>query len=145
MTNVRLSGPSSSGRGPCLRAALPRMFGSRTAHGLAPAALLGGAVAFIAALSTLLENAARVAEPLRGFDHVHVALATAFLPLAFAVLTAAWLYVWRVLHERLLRGEPTRRAAVLRRIALSLPILGLPGYAVAFLLTNGTSAFRPGR
>ena len=118
---------------------------SRTAQGLAPAALTGGFAGVVAVLATMFEGAERVAEPLSGIEAVHLALAAAFVPLAFAALSAAWLYGARALRARLLRGELTKRAALLRRLASSLPVLSLPGYAVAFSLTYGTSAFRPGR
>ncbi len=121
------------------------MAASRTARGLAPAALLAGALGATAALSAWLEGAGRVAASLHGFEFARVALAMTFVPLAFAVLTTGWLYLARAVQERALRGVTRGRTAVLRRVGLALPLLGVPGYAVLFLLTYGTSAFRPGR
>ena len=99
----------------------------RNAHGLAPAVLFGAGAGLLAALATLAEGAARVAQSLRALEYVRVALATAFLPLALGTLTAAWLYLGRTLHERVLRPEHGRRRMMLRRLLLSLPLLAAPG------------------
>lgn len=121
------------------------MAASRPAHGLAAAALAGGGAGFLAALATLLAGSGRVAQRLQGAEYVQLALATAFVPLAFATFTAVWLGLGRALHRRTLGAALTWRARAFRRALLSWPLLGLPGYAVAFSLTHGTSAFRPGR
>jgi hypothetical protein len=121
------------------------MAATRIALGLAPAALLAGAVGVAAALWTLLEGADRVAETLHGVEHAHVALAAAFAPLAFATVTAAWLYLGRAVDERWLPRSSTRWGTALRGLGVSLVLLAPPGYAVAYASTYGTSAFRPGR
>lgn len=121
------------------------MAASRNAHGLAPAVLYAASAGLLASLATLAEGAGRVAQSLRGLEYVQVALATAFLPLAFGTLTAAWLYLGRVLQQRVLRPEQSRRRIVFFRLLLSLPLLAAPGYALAFALTHGTSAFQPGK
>jgi hypothetical protein len=123
----------------------PRMAATRIALGLAPAALLAGALGVAAALWTLLEGAERVGETLHGVEHAHVALAAAFVQLAFATLTAAWLYLGRAVNELWLPRSSTRRGAALRGLGVSLLLLAPPGYALAYSLTYGTSAFRPGR
>jgi hypothetical protein len=116
---------------------------ARLLHGLAPAVLLASTAGLAA--STLLQAASRSGFSPGALDRIHVGFATASVPLAFATLTAVWLGVGRTVHARWKLTERVVASGRVRLALLSVPLLAVPSFALSFLLTHGTSAFRAGK
>jgi hypothetical protein len=116
----------------------------RSQSSLLSASLVASGTGWAALCVLLAESRSRLSEAPGLAVWLEVAVAAWLVPCAFASACALLFALGIALEARFV--EPARSAGARRsaRALLSLPLLGLPGYALAWALTSGTTAWRPG-
>jgi choline-sulfatase len=117
----------------------------RSLWSLAPATLVAGGMGWAASCLLLAFHSESLSQTPSLGSWVQVVLASWLVPFAFAGVCALWLALALVLEAQL--AEPLRerpRRFVTQLALLSWLLLGLPGYALVWVLTAKTTAWKSG-